>query len=486
MLSIARRILPLALVIVWSWAGAGHLSAAGSCVAPGGAFGCSASINDAIAAAAPGTTIRIYEGHYAENVVVDRPLTLIGAGEREHVVIVPALSNPQCDGGSLCGGAASNIILVQANDVTIQNLTLDGDNPALTSGIVRGGADLDARNGIITDHSLGVTFNDLTVVNVTVKNIYLRGVYASSGGTFEFRHDTVINVQGDGGSIGMFNYYGGSGRFVGNKVVSANDAISSNGSAGVQFLDNIVQKSGSGIHTDNAFAADLIQGNRVSDGPDGAWGIWVFMPYVGITVKDNDVSGMDVGLAAFGGGPISAGAPGPTMFVDNDLRGRRTAGSMGLFVTTDTLGWGQADVAATLTGNTVEGFETGVVLQSAPNQAISVSASCNAILHSTKQGIVAGGLGADANYPGDTTVGGGYETLAFAKNTINGKKVGLENRGSSSVIATDNYWGCPAGPGGKGCDTTIGNVVSTPWLTRPARCVAGDERHERREGRDDR
>jgi hypothetical protein len=31
------------------------------------------------------------------------------------------------------------MILVQADDVTIRGFTLDGDNPALTSGIVRSG-----------------------------------------------------------------------------------------------------------------------------------------------------------------------------------------------------------------------------------------------------------------------------------------------------------------------------------------------------------
>ena len=86
-------------------------------------------------------------------------------------------------------------------------MTIDGDNTALTSGIVAGGADLDARNGIITNHGSGV-YQNLEVYKVTVQNIYLRGMYASSGGTFNFHDNTVNNVQANAGSIAMFNFGG--------------------------------------------------------------------------------------------------------------------------------------------------------------------------------------------------------------------------------------------------------------------------------------
>jgi hypothetical protein len=481
---VVRRYLPVALALGFVGVAVGRLSAAAPCVSPGGAHGCSASINAAIAAAAPGDTIRIDAGRYVENVVIDKSVTLAGRNEGDDVVIMPAISsaNP-CEGSSLCGGAASNIILVRANNVTIRDLTLDGDNPALTSGIVRDGADLDARNGIITDHSAGV-WSNLSVLNVTIRNIYLRGVYASSGGSFLFKGNTVTNVQGDGYSIAMFNF-GGSGAFIKNRVTKAADAIASNWSTGVQFLNNTVRKSASGIHTDNTGAADVISGNHVSDGTDGSWGIWVFVPYVGVTVKDNDVSGMDVGLAGFSGALMAPNAAVVTTFINNDVRGRRTAGSVGVFLTTDTLGYGQSDAAATLTGNTVQDFETGVVIQTATGQSMNVAASCNAITGSTKQSVIAGGLAADAFHLGEPTPGGGFQSIAFSTNTIDGKKIGIENRAGSSIMATDNYWGCSAGPNAKGCNTTVGPVISTPWLKRPAACVAQGERHERDE-RDDR
>ena len=136
---------------------------------------------------------------------------------------------------------------------------------------------------------------------MTVRNIYLRGIYASSGGTFNFHDNTVTNVQGDENSVAMFNF-GGSGVMRRNKVSRANDAISSNWSTGTQFLDNEVRQSASGIHADNNSGpdVDLIQGNRVTDGTPGSWGIWVLAPYAAVLVQDNNIDGVDVGLAAFG------------------------------------------------------------------------------------------------------------------------------------------------------------------------------------------
>ena len=48
---------------------------------------------------------------------------------------------------SLTNLVTGNLILVQANDVTITGLTLDGDNPTLTSGIVVGGEAVSAGAG---------------------------------------------------------------------------------------------------------------------------------------------------------------------------------------------------------------------------------------------------------------------------------------------------------------------------------------------------
>jgi nitrous oxidase accessory protein NosD len=393
------------------------------------ASGCQfTSINAAIAAASPGDTITIGKGKYYENVVVTKPVTLQGQGNG--TVIYPAVSSPTCGfPSSLCGGTASNIVLVEADNVTITNLRLEGDNPNLTSGVARGGADLDARNGIITNHAAG-TFNNLTVSDVKVADIYLRGIYASSGGTFAFGGNTVDNVQGDANSIGIFSYLG-SGVVADNKVTNANDAISANHSQGIQFLDNEVSKSASGIHTDNAGdsggTADLIQGNTVKDCKVDGYGIWVFVPYNTPTFDSNKVQGCYVGLAAFGG------AGGSATFSDNDVKraGAKTtdpAGTYGAYITTDQLGFATGNVNVTLLDNSLTQFTTGLFV---------------------------------------TQAGGGLATVIAHNNTFKNNTVGANGDTGTSVNAENNWWGCKQGPNvGPACDTAIGTVDYTPWLTK--------------------
>src|SRR5664280_618567 len=384
------------------------------------------SIQAAISIASPGATITIGKGSYYENVVVNKPVTLLGSGVE--TVIYPATSKPVCPPeGSLCGGSASNIILVEAENVTIKSLRLEGANPNLTGGVAVGGASINARNGIITNHEAG-TYNNLTVSKVKVSDVYLRGIYASSGGTFNLNHDTVENVQGEEASIAMFNF-GGSGVMASNKVTSANDAISANHSTGTQFLANVIRKSGSGIHTDNngeSGSADVINGNTVRECKVNGYGIFVYVPYVSATVESNKISGCSVGLAAFGSG---VSGQGPT-FTGNSVNGTgaaTTGTTYGAYLTTDQLGFGYGNLTATLAGNTLSHFNTGMfVTQQAGGQATITASPNNSFL--------ANGTGANGE-PGTT------------------------------VNAENDWWGCTKGPNmGGACSTALGTVNYTPWL----------------------
>jgi hypothetical protein len=226
----------------------------------------------------PGGTVNVAAGTYVENVTVPQSVDISGAGAGA-TIVEPAVSNPDCGGtggSSLCTGA-SNVFLVQSDNVTIDHLTVDGDNPAISTGYNIGGANVDARNGIIVDFNTAPgVFNNLSVHDVTVKNVYLRAIYASSGGTFNFTNDTIDNVQGDpNASVAMFNF-GGSGVMSGNHVSNAFDAISANHSTGTQFTNNTITASGSGVHSDNngdgGGAGDVISGNNVSSCTSGAHG----------------------------------------------------------------------------------------------------------------------------------------------------------------------------------------------------------------------
>lgn len=326
-----------------------------------------------------GDLVKIGEGTYAENIIVNKEVAIRGTSQAE-TKIIPAISNPGCGGSasSLCGGS-SNVMLVQANNVTIADLTIDGDNPALSSGIVRGGADIDARNGIITNHTLGIPFNNLTVNHVTVRNIYWRGIYASSaGGSFTIAENTVENVQGNPGySIAIFNWQG-SGYFTNNKVDNATDGIVSNWSTGTVYSGNTVTNSGSGIHTDNNGGAggnaDIIQNNLVKNSTAGGWGIWVFAPYLPVLVKDNTILNVDVGLSA-----DAEWSPEIITFSGNTVDGQNKAGSYGAYFTTSTFWWGSTNLSVNFNNNTIVNNDYGIYLESEAGYNLSLAANNNSI-----------------------------------------------------------------------------------------------------------
>jgi hypothetical protein len=417
---------------------------AGCLAAAGPAFGmktvCASgcaykNIQAAINGSAEGATITIGMGTYTENIVVNKPVSLVGYGKS--TIIEPAVSNPVCSPGSLCAGTASNVILVEADNVSISKLKIEGDNPSLVSGVVVGGKDIDARNGIITNHAAG-KFQNLQVTGVTVDDIYLRGIYASSGGSFAFKKDTVDNVQAEEASIGMFAFEG-SGVMEANKVSNTNDAISSNWSKGTSFVNNKITKSGSGVHTDNnggsGGVADLIKGNKVSECKENGYGIFVFVPYVSATVEQNKISGCYIGIAAFGS---AVSGQGPTFAANKiDGTGAKTndpAGSYGAYLTTDQLGFAFGDLTAQLTGN-------------------QITATGNALL-----------VTQTSPSPGQSA--GGQATVTATDNSFDKDAAGANGETGTVVNAENNWWGCKQGPNASAkCDTATGTVDYTPWLT---------------------
>jgi parallel beta-helix repeat protein len=309
-----------------------------------------------------GGTVNVAAGTYVENIVVNKAVELSGAGVGASI-IYPALSNPNCTSGSdsLCGNptTTSNIILVEANDVTIHGFTLDGDNPDLTSGVVVAGADIDARNGVITNFNNG-TFNNLTVHTSAINNINLRGLQGKDGSGYSFHDNTLNNIQGVyGGSIAIF-ISSGSGTIQDNFISNVGDAISANWSKGIQVLYNTITSASTGIHSDNAGGSggvsDLIQGNTISN---SVYGIFTFAPYNIQTINANTITNCAMGLSAFGSGTSGAMT---TSFTNNVLTDIGTVGNTAILVTTTMYGWGFMDVSASFSGNIITGYDNDLYL----------------------------------------------------------------------------------------------------------------------------
>jgi nitrous oxidase accessory protein NosD len=414
------------------------------------------TIQAAVNQVTPGGTVHVAAGTYEENVIVNKSVTISGAGAS--TIVQPALSfpGPGC-GSSLCVGHSS-VFLTSADDITIEELTVDGDNPSLTSGVVVGGADLDARNGIIEDFNAGV-FDNLEVSDVTVQNIYLRGIYASSGGDgFHIHDNTLDNIAGEAASIAIFNFEG-SGVIEDNQVSNANDAIASNWSRGTQYLNNTVTDSGSGVHSDNNGGAggtgDLLQGNDVSDCTSGGYGVWTFAPFVALVVDQNTVTNCSVGLAASGENDPA----GATTFTDNVVDGAGLAGSVGVYVTTDRFGFGSTDVRASFTGNVIQNNDDGFNVEAQPGFTADVDAHLNEISGNAVTGATATGTG---TFDADLTANwwGNDTGPAHAGNT-----------GGTANAVTDNIYYSPWLGFGDASGTN-GFQAASPmtWIANPNGC----------------
>ncbi|MBK7094708.1 MAG: HYR domain-containing protein [Saprospiraceae bacterium] len=132
-----------------------------------------ATITKAISQAVPGNTIYVDAGTIADDVVINKQLTILGTNK----------DNDACSGTRIAESvivpktnavSSGEIFHVAASDVTIKGFTIDGDNPAFpANGYGFGGADMHAREGV-TVYETGI--NNLTVSNNIIKNLSYFGV----------------------------------------------------------------------------------------------------------------------------------------------------------------------------------------------------------------------------------------------------------------------------------------------------------------------
>ena len=319
-----------------------YVSTAGSDSNNGSATCPFQTIQFAIDAASAGHVIEVAAGSYAENVLVTKPITIIGGGQGV-TIVHPASSVTDCGGSTFCTN--SDVFRIQASNVSISHITVDGDNPSLSSGVMVGGVDVDARNGIVSDWNFGV-INDMSVSDVTVMNVSNRGIYSAADGSFTFTDNTVSNA----GSIGLM-HYGGSGTMTGNTVSECEVGIQLSQGIGTPGLysNNTISNCDNAIQQVNwnGPGADQITGNTISNCDIG---IWNFMPLAPVSVSNNTISGGSVALR-------QSGSHNPTAVVtysSNMVSGASTA----FHQTTDGEGFGDLDVSSILTNNM---FSTGTL-----------------------------------------------------------------------------------------------------------------------------
>ena len=116
--------------------------AANQCVNPGGTAGCKSSINAAIAAAGANDTVTVAHGTYAENVIVNKPLALLGDNTANTTIEAIGLANGinidglansglshvVVSGFTVADAKFQGILVTNASDITITNNHVTGNN----------------------------------------------------------------------------------------------------------------------------------------------------------------------------------------------------------------------------------------------------------------------------------------------------------------------------------------------------------------------
>ena len=138
-------------------------------------------------------TVKLRAGSYVENVVLDRPnVRLIGSNAGETKLYPASVRMP----GSKLNADRQNlgVVAVAADNVTIEGLTVDGDNPDfaanldfLYEGKYAAGHSTDSYTGIFTQvkklsysDEYPVSFSGLTVQDCTVRNVFYAGISLSA------------------------------------------------------------------------------------------------------------------------------------------------------------------------------------------------------------------------------------------------------------------------------------------------------------------
>ncbi|MEO8127640.1 MAG: right-handed parallel beta-helix repeat-containing protein [Bryobacteraceae bacterium] len=416
------------LFVVAATFGFHTLLAADLCVSPTGKGGCATTVGAAVSAASPHDVIRVGKGTYHENVVITKPLSLLGEGSENTIIDATGLLNAITVDGGHDGAHLDGIAHVIISGLTAQN--------ANAQGIVV----TNAFDVTISDNH--VTGNDRSL-NVTMLTCPPLPAYFQGGEGFDCGEG--IHLSGVHHSI------------VTNNLVNHN-------AGGILISDD------TGPNHDNLVSANTVEDNPFDCGITIASHHFVPLgphaptdPLLGIyhnTIIGNTSQRNGLATGEGAGVGLFAGPPGAqnngNVIANNILRDNALPG-----VALHTHAPDQTLNGHLITGNTISGngadsdpgttVPTGISIFSPISVLSGIVISQNTIK----------GEGIDIGVNAQGSIQAHFNSFFGSK--------GIDNIGSQAVIeATDNWWKCPGGPGANGCSTLSGNNVTTyPWLVKP-------------------
>jgi hypothetical protein len=414
------------------------LAAKTLCVNPTGSNSCYAKIQLAVNAASNNDLINVAAGTYAEDVVIGKPLSLIGSGPERSII----------DAANLANG----ILLDGYNNPGLQNVTVDGftvEN-ALYEGI------------------LVLNASDATIRHNSVLNNDTIGPVFGSGPACKGQPAYETDESGDCG--GAIHLLGAVRSIVANNFISGNaDGILISDDSG-ESRDNLIIRN---IVTDNPLECGIVLASHPPVGSTPPH----FARHYGVdhnTVAENVSSRNGVTVGGAGAGMFSDGE-GPGRVSDNVIIGNELTGNglPGVALHThvgpafgapaDNMN-GNMIIGNFIAGNGADTFDTATPGTTGININ---SGDGGSPVYGTiiSQNVI-------RNEQVDIAVNTPNEVDAHLNDLLGGK-IGVADvcaldkatACTGSIDATENFWGCTAGPGGKGCATISGSDIRfTPWL----------------------
>ncbi|HZT76260.1 MAG TPA: NosD domain-containing protein [Vicinamibacterales bacterium] len=395
--------------------GAAHTAAAAThCVRPGGGAGCTSTITAAVGNAAPGDTILVSRGTYAEDVLVTKPLFIIGEDRDRTIVDAtglangfdvdgfdnPGLSRVAISGFTIEHAQTEGILVSNASDVRLSdNILFDNDEALGSQGCtVFVPPDNAAGEGLDCGEAIHLTGVDHSIV---ADNIVRR----NSGG---------ILISDDSGPTYE-------------NLITGNTVADNPFDCGITLASHNPAAPNGVFH--NTVEANTVSGNGLKG--EGA-GVGLFTPAPGTATYGNVVVANRLVNNRLPGVAMHSHAPNQNLN-DNQIVGNYIAGNGADTADAETPGRTGINVfgVTPITGTTIEG-------NTIEHEDVAISVKTSSTV--------------DAHF-----------------NNLDNHAVGVANLNGGTVDATENWWGCPRGPKAGGCSTVSGaNVIVYPWLAHPA------------------
>lgn len=275
------------------------------------------TIQDAVAAAPPNTTVRIPEGTYNETVVINRPVTLRGTGTGATRIV---------------GNGNGTVVTINASRTAVIGLNISGTGSATPDGTVTDDP---------SHHTSGASHTEADIVgdsswDADVEDDYAQGDAAIRvSGAEPLIAETEINTSAAGiilyespGAVvrnvtvvGSDNYQLGHMGLVAmrspgvieeSRFVGGLDGVYTHRSDGIVIRNNRMHDNRMGIHLMFTSGA-LVSGNTIS--VEETTGIHVMTGPRRNAVVENEVTGTDTGISVGGSDSYVA----DNILTDNDL-----------------------------------------------------------------------------------------------------------------------------------------------------------------------